>query len=132
MIYGIGTDIVYIPKIEKIINKWGNKFLQRVFSEREINYCQKKGKKVYQSYAGKFASKEALIKAVGQGFRLNEIEILNTNSGNPYVRLSDKINKAICSSYNIFNYKIDISISHDKDYTVAYLIISSKEGLMLA
>src|SRR5450759_48038 len=84
MIQGIGIDLVENDRIEKIIRKWGQKFLQRVFSEEEINYC---GKHIQASihYGARFAAKEAFLKALGiglgMGVKLREIEVVHDDQG---------------------------------------------------
>jgi holo-[acyl-carrier protein] synthase len=84
MIQGIGIDLVENERIEKIIGKWGQKFLQRVFSEGEINYC---GRHIQASlhYGARFAAKEAFLKALGiglgMGVKLREIEVVHDDHG---------------------------------------------------
>jgi len=86
MIQGIGIDLVENERIEKIISKWGHKFLQRVFSEGEINYC---GRHIQSSlhYGARFAAKEAFLKALGiglgRGVQLREIEVVHNDQGKP-------------------------------------------------
>ncbi len=99
----IGIDIVQISRIEKSI-KSGH-FLEGVFTPDEREYC-----KNAENYAGLFAAKEAYLKALGCGIdrRLNEIEILHTDKGKPYIK-------------NVEN--SDLSISHDGDYAIAAVIL---------
>ena len=89
-IFGIGTDIVNIKRMEKIFIKKNNNFKNRIFSKREILYCENK-KKSYSYYAKRFAAKEALSKALGTGIRkginFKDIEILNDKMGKPYINL---------------------------------------------
>src|ERR1035437_10145145 len=92
MIQGIGIDLVENERIEKIITKWGEKFLQRVFSEEEINYC---GRHIQASihYGARFAAKEAFLKALGiglgMGVKLREIEVVHDDQGKPDLLLRD-------------------------------------------
>lgn len=91
-IYGIGTDIIEISRIEKAI-KQTSLFKRKVYTEKEIEHIEKK-KHPYSSYAGRFASKEAVSKAFGtgvHGFSLSDIEILNDELGKPYVTLYNVI-----------------------------------------
>lgn len=118
MIVGIGTDIIEIKRIEEKIKK--DSFVNKVFSAKELENIKNKGNKS-ESYAGVFAAKEAVAKAFGTGFRNNlrieDICILNDYLGKPYVEFIGE-NK---ERYN--NLKINISISHCKDYAVAFAII---------
>ena len=126
MIIGCGIDLVKIERIEKIIKKWGNNFTSRVFTLLEREYCEKKKGNKYQSYAGKFAAKEALLKALGLGLKeanWKEIEIKNDELGQPIIDTSGKLKK-IVSGKGVCKYFI--SISHTKDYAVAQVIL---EGL---
>jgi len=126
LIVGCGIDLVKIERIEKIIKKWGDNFIFRIFTPLEREYCEiKKGNK-FQSYAGKFAAKEALLKALGLGLRevnWKEIEIKNNELGQPIIDTSGKL-KNIASVKGISKYFI--SISHTKNYAVAQVIL---EGL---
>ncbi len=122
LIVGCGIDLVKIERIEKIIKKWGDNFTSRIFTLLEQEYCEGKGNK-YQSYAGKFAAKEALLKALGLGLReanWKEIEIKNDELGQPIIDTSGKLNN-IASVKGVRKYFI--SISHTKDYAIAQVIL---------
>lgn len=126
MIIGCGIDIVKIERIEKIINKWGISFNNRIFTNLEIQYCEKK-KNGYQSYAGRFAAKEALLKALGlglNGVRWKDAEVTNNQFGQPLLKLDGKLKK-IASEKKIG--KIFLTISHTNEYAVAQVIL---EGLL--
>ena len=126
MIIGCGIDLVKIERIEKIIKRWGDNFIFRIFTPIEREYCKKKKGNKYQSYAGKFAAKEALLKALGLGLKeanWKEIEIKNDELGQPIIDTSGKLEK-IVSGKGVCKYFI--SISHTKDYAVAQVIL---EGL---
>ncbi len=123
LILGCGIDLVKIERIEKIIKKWGNNFIFRIFTPLEIDYCEKKKDNKFQSYAGKFAAKEALLKALGLGLReanWKEIEIKNDELGQPIMDTSGKL-KNIASTKGVSKYFI--SISHTKEYAVAQVIL---------
>lgn len=114
---GIGNDIIEINRIEKAIKKIN--FITKVFTENEIKLFEIKGKRT-EFFAGRFAAKEAVSKALGTGFRefsLTDIEILNDSLGKPYVTFKNNID-----FYNK-KYFIDISISHCKEYATAVAII---------
>ena len=117
-IYGIGTDIIEISRIRDAINRTSS-FKKKVYTEKEIEYIEKK-KEPYASYAGRFAAKEAVSKALGtgvRGFSLSDVEILNDELGKPNVILyNELLNQAK-------NLKIQISISHSKEYAVSTVII---------
>ena len=126
MIIGCGIDLVKIERIEKIIKKWGDNFTSRVFTLLEREYCEKKKGNKYQSYAGRFAAKEALLKSLGLGLRgvnWKEIEIENNELGQPMIEISGKLkNIALVKGVS----KYFITISHAKDYAIAQVIL---EGL---
>ena len=87
-----GTDIIEISRIKESIEKYGQSFLERIYSPCEIEYCEKKGQVKYQHYAARFASKEAVAKMFGTGFNgsfeWKEIEVINNELGKPQVQLS--------------------------------------------
>ena len=120
-IYGIGTDIIEISRIEKAINQT-SLFKKKVYTEKEIEHIEKK-KHPYASYAGRFAAKEAVSKAFGTGvygFSLSDIEILNDEMGKPYVTLYNAIKE------KAEGLTVQISISHSREYAVSTVIIYKK------
>ena len=121
MIIGIGTDIVEVKRIDKSIQK--SHFIEKVYSKHEINYCEKK-KNSADSYAARFAAKEAFLKALGKGWReglaFNEIEILNDNFGKPSLNILGK-SSIICSKMKIKF--IHVSMSHTKNLATATVIL---------
>jgi len=126
LIIGCGIDLVKIERIEKIIKRWGNNFNSRIFTPLERDYCEKKKDNKYQSYAGKFAAKEALLKALGLGLRganWKELEIRNDELGQPVIDTSGKLKK-IALAKGVSKYFI--TISHTKEYAIAQVIL---EGL---
>jgi holo-[acyl-carrier protein] synthase len=118
-ILGIGNDILEISRMKKIIEKHGLHFLCRLFSKEEQKYCSRLSDPS-PCYAGKFAAKEAVVKALGTGFgkevSWKDIEILNKESGKPEAILSKKTNE----KFN--NPKIHISISHSQSHATAIAI----------
>lgn len=116
-ILGLGNDIVEISRIERAILKKG--FLEKVFTEKEIELMKSKGNRV-ESYAGRFSAKEAISKAFGtgvRGFKLTDIEILNDDLGKPIVSL-----KGILKEREK-KVKIELSISHCKEYATAVALV---------
>jgi len=89
MIYGIGIDIIKIERLKTVAEKWGEKFLLRVFTKNEIAYCYAK-KEPYLSLSVRFAAKEAMIKAIGSGVPVafKDIEVMNYDSGRPFIKVS--------------------------------------------
>ena len=126
-ILGIGVDLIYNKRISLLSNKHG--FIKRTFSTNEIRYSLKlKNKDNY--FAKRFAAKEALAKAIGTGFRnnlnLKDIEILNNKIGKPYFLKSNKLNRIIKQKFKVKEYNLFLSISDEKDYSVAFTIIQKK------
>jgi len=127
LIIGCGIDLVKIERIKKIIKKWGNNFNSRIFTPLERNYCEKKKDNKFQSYAGKFAAKEALLKALGLGLRgtnWKEIEVKNDDLGQPIIDTSGKL-KNIALAKGVRKYFV--TISHAKEYAIAQVIL---EGIL--
>ena len=119
----VGTDIIEVSRIEKLIKEKGNKFLNRIYTKKEIDYCESKGLNKYQHYAGRFAAKEAVFKVLNaetisdNPLTFKNIEILNANDGAPYVNILDDIMVDCFDTYNV-----DVSISHIKKYATATAI----------
>lgn len=118
MIVGIGVDLVKIERIDGIIKKYGERFLKKVFSEEEL-----KNKKNIHEISGKFASKEAFVKAIGTGFNgqvfFSDVKVLNDQRGRPFLDFSDKVKK----SFNIGNVRTHLTITHDGDYAIAMVVL---------
>lgn len=116
-----GTDIIEISRIRKSIEKSGDRFLNLIYTPKEIAYCESKKTAKYVHYAGRFAAKEAIYKAVSGllddrfGISWKNAQILNDENGNPYVEFINIDIKQIKS--------IDISISHCKEYATAMVVI---------
>lgn len=122
MIIGIGTDIIEIERIEKVINRTNN-FIEKSFTKDEISYFEFKGLKA-NVIAGNFAAKEAVSKALGTGFRgfgLKDIEILRDELGKPFVKLSSNIYEKL----EIKEFNMHISISHSKENAIAYAVMEA-------
>ena len=126
-IFGIGTDIVNIKRMNKSIKQHGNKFKKRIFSKNEIIYCEKK-KNSGAYYAKRFAAKEAFTKALGTGIRkginLNNIEIFNNNLGKPSVRLKGEVANYIKKKIKNKKYHIYLSLSDDTPWAQATVVIT--------
>jgi len=127
MIYGIGIDIVRIERMRTVVEKWGQRFLKKVFTKNEISYCYEK-KEPYLSLAVRFAAKEALVKAVGSAAQvsLTDIEVMNMDSGKPLMKVNGKL-KDFFSVKSIK--KAHLSLSHEHDYGVACVILECNDNV---
>ena len=126
-IFGIGTDIVNIKRMKKLLSINKNNFKKRIFSKNEINYCENKKNSV-SFYAKRFAAKESFVKALGTGFRKNinfkDIEVVNNTYGKPYISINKKIANKIKTLFKVKKFNILLSISDEKKYSIASVIIS--------
>ena len=126
-ILGIGVDIVENSRIAKLLR---NKlFIKRIFSNPEIAIANKtKDKKTY--YSKRFAAKEAFAKSIGTGFRddlnFNDISIVNDKMGKPSFLINEKIKKIIIKQFKITSFNFFLSISDEKKYSIAYVILQKK------
>jgi len=122
LIQGIGIDILKIERIKEAINKGGERFVRRVFTNLEINYCNKKRLK-YQHFAVRFAAKEAVFKAFGtgwqKGFRWVDVETLNDKLGKPMINLFGKT-KELAEKMKIK--RIHVSLAHSANYAIAQIV----------
>ena len=120
-----GIDIIEVERIKKAIEDLGDSFLNRIFTEKEIEYCNKSDAIKYQHFAARFAVKEAVFKALSNYIKEREdglwtsIEVTNLRSGKPVVNVEKLTEKISLTADNITLKDIDISISHLKDYAVA-------------
>ena len=126
-IFGIGTDIVNIKRMDRTLKKYGTKFKNKFFSKSEISYCEiKKNSSAF--YAKRFAAKEALSKALGTGIRkdvnLKNIEISNNIHGKPFILLKGKVDNYLKKKVKSKKYNIYLSLSDDKPWAQATVIIS--------
>ena len=124
-ILGIGVDIVEIDRIKDAIDK-NDKFLDRLFTDKEIEYFKSKNLKI-ETIAGNFSAKEAISKSIGTGvrnFKFRDIEVVRDSLGKPIVKTYNNLRK-ICIDYNVLEKKV--SISHSEKYAVANAIVITKE-----
>ena len=126
-IFGIGTDIVNIKRMEKSLKRHGDKFKYNIFSRNEITYCEKK-KNPGAFYAKRFAAKEALSKALGTGIRkdikFKNIEVRNDSYGKPSIQLKGAVDAYLKKKIKRKKYKIHLSLSDDIPWAQATVIIS--------
>jgi holo-[acyl-carrier protein] synthase len=126
-IFGIGTDIINIKRLEKSLKKNGTKFKNKIFTNKEKLYCEsKKNPSAY--YAKRFAAKEAFAKALGTGFRrditFKSIEVSNNQFGKPSIKISASVDTFLKKKIKNKKYKIYLSLSDDLPWAQATVIIS--------
>lgn len=126
MVYGIGVDIIKIERIRSAAEKWGESFIEKILTPAEIEYCYKKNDP-YPSVAVRFAAKEALIKAAGSGsvIRMHDMEVVNDRNGRPSLNVRGPLEELFRDR------KITgchLSLSHEKEFGVAYVVLESWEG----
>ncbi len=125
MIVGTGIDIVEVARVEAAIVRFGNRFLQRVFTENEIRYCQSKHN-VMERFAGRFAAKEAAMKALGTGWRggvqWKEFEVAREAGGRPTMLLGGK---AAEYAGALGVRRASLSISHTAEQAIASVILEN-------
>lgn len=119
-----GIDIIEIDRIKENIDKLENKFLDKIFTQKEIQYCEGKKKQKYQHYAARFAAKEACFKAISKSLKSKyditwqDIEVENDKNGKPQLHIK-KVDTNLIEN-------IDISISHCKQYAIANVVVLYK------
>lgn len=124
MVLGCGVDIVRVSHLEQAVQRWGDKFLSRVYTPRELAYGQGRSRK-FEFFAARFAAKEAVIKAFGEwrgniGLPLQAIEVLADAAGRPVVKLSGA---ALQLKHRSRATDVMVSLSHTDDYAVASAIV---------
>jgi len=125
LVFGIGTDIIEIARVDEKMRRTGG-LKTRVFTPREIAYCEAKAKSA-QHYAARFAAKEAFLKAIGTGwrggYRFVDIEILNNEQGKPELVLQGKV-KDFCEENGISG--LHVTLSHIKDLAKAVVVLEKR------
>src|SRR5271154_537425 len=125
MIVGTGVDIAEIPRIRSSIERFGDRFLRRIFTEGEMAYCEAKANR-FERYAARFAAKEAAMKALGTGWsrgvRWRDIEVVREPSGKPTLQLTG-VARQIADGLGVKN--ISLSITHSGNLALAHVIFES-------
>ena len=126
-ILGIGVDIVENKRFKKATKN--KKLIKRLFTLSEIKNSRLiKDKSIF--FSKKFAAKESFSKALGTGFKkglnFKDIEILNNKLGKPFFRLNNKLQRIILKRFKVKNFELFLSISDEKDYSIAFTIIQAK------
>ena len=126
MIYGNGIDIIDINRIRKVIDKYGNRFKKRCFSISEIERSEKR-KNSAESYAKRYAAKEACAKALGTGLARGvfwkNIEVENNQYGKPLIKLHGKAKEIFKNMNKTSNTQVEVSLSDEKKYAIANVTI---------
>jgi holo-[acyl-carrier protein] synthase len=123
MIHGIGTDLVEVSRIERILKKWGDRFLQRVYANDEIEYCNNKAFPAIH-FAARFAAKESFLKSLGiglgMGVKLREIEVSNNELGSPVLKVNKKIGNILD---NLGVNAVHVSMTHTREHAHAIVVL---------
>jgi len=125
MIISVGVDLAEVGRIRKALEdpRIGKRFRERVFTAKEIQYCEKKRRGRYESYAGRFAAKEAVMKALGRGWGAKvawlDIEVARARSGKPEIVLHDKTAR-LAEELGIRRWAL--SITHTAEHGLAYVV----------
>jgi holo-[acyl-carrier protein] synthase len=123
-IVGIGLDLVKIDRVRAIAERWQAKFLERLYTPAERRACMKKAAP-YASFAGRFAAKEALLKALGTGWSdgisWHDIQVLNDRTGRPRATVSGRV-RTLLRRAGVTD--IHVSLSHDTDYAIAQAVLT--------
>ena len=118
-----GVDIIEIPRIKRVLDRYGQRFLNRVFTPDEIAYCRGRA----PNLAGRFAAKEAAMKALGTGVRgvsWKDIEVIRSDSGAPSLRFHGRAEKR---AERLQMSEMSLSISHSREYAVAFVVAQREE-----
>ncbi len=123
MIVGLGTDMIEISRIERSLEQFGQRFLEKIFTPGEIAYCQRKKKNAAESFAARFAAKEAGAKALGtgisRGVTWKEIEVRREPSGRPTLHLSGRARER---ADQMRVTRLSLSLTHSRDLALAVVI----------
>jgi len=126
MIYGIGVDLVHIPRIAAVLERWGDRFMKRVFTPEEMDICLKRAFPP-SAFALRFAAKEAFTKAMGlgmtQGMIWRDIEVVHDPKGKPGMKIHGRSGRA-CEERGVG--KIHLSLSDEKEYAIAMVVLEKR------
>jgi holo-[acyl-carrier protein] synthase len=124
MIFGIGVDLVKIPRIAAALERFGDRFKNRLYTPQEISFCEARGHPAY-AYALRFAAKEAFSKALGvglrqHGIRWQEVEVVSTPSGRPELRVQGRADQ-LCAEHGIQG--MFVSLTDEGEFAVALVVL---------
>jgi holo-[acyl-carrier protein] synthase len=120
-----GVDIIEIYRVRQVLDKYGQRFLSRVYTQEEIDYCRGRA----PNLAARFAAKEATMKALGTGARgagWKDIEVVRQESGAPSVRLHGR---AQARAERLGVLEISLSLSHSREYAVAFVVVQQEPAV---
>jgi holo-[acyl-carrier protein] synthase len=125
-IIGIGVDLVHVSRMRSVAERWRDRFLVRVYTETERRDCLRRVSP-YASLAGRFAAKEAILKALGTGWtagiRWVDIQVANDDAGRPVASVSGRVDDLMRAAGVT---AIHVSLSHDGDYAIAHAILTAE------
>jgi holo-[acyl-carrier protein] synthase len=123
MVLGLGTDLIETRRVQESIDRFGERFLERIFTAGEIAYCQRKRKNAAESFAARFAAKEAGAKALGtgisRGVSWKEFEVRREASGRPTLHLSGRAAE-VAEAMGVK--RIQLSLTHSRDLALAVVV----------
>ncbi len=126
MVIGIGTDLMEIARIAQSIDRYGERFLERIYTAHEIAYCRRKLKNAAESFAARFAAKEAAAKALGTGISRGvswlELEVGREPGGRPLLLLSGR---AAERARSLGITRVSLSLTHSRDVALAVVVMES-------
>ena len=127
MIYGVGVDLVRVDRLARVLERFGERFLQRVFTDREIAYCQSKAKQGVYQLAQRFAAKEAFSKALGVGLReggirWRDVEVLPDARGKPEIQVAGRAAQ-LCKELDIRG--MHLSLTDEGNHAVAVVVLET-------
>ena len=124
-----GTDITSVERIKDSINEYGETFLKRIYTDEEISYCESRRMSKFQSYAARFAAKEAAYKSLPiEGASWHDAEIIKEPNGKPVMKLHGKLAEA-AQKMNVDDKDISVSLSHDASFAIATVVIVNGEEI---
>ena len=128
MIFGTGIDIVNIERIEQVMTRWGDLFLDRVFTEKEIFWCQRRARPS-ECFAVFFAAKEAFLKAIGTGLRngisWTDVEVEHEPSGKPHLSFRRRAKELVQANRIEGSF---VTLSHDRPFAVAHVVLEGRQN----
>lgn len=123
-IYAIGIDLAEVDRIQRVLDRYGDRFLKRVFTPQEIAYCSRKVSAA-NSYAARFAAKEAVFKATGlgltMGMRWRDVEVVNDDRGKPSVRLYGM------AAERLKGKRLHLSITHSDQLAIVMVVVEEEK-----
>ena len=127
MIYGIGVDLVKVDRLARVVGRHGERFLKKVFTDREIAYCRTRAKQGIYQFAQRFAAKEAFSKALGVGLRQGgigwrDVEVLRDPRGKPEIQVTGRAAE-LCQEVGIKG--MHISLTDEDDLAVAMVVLET-------